>query len=122
MARCGDVMWLYDATAARDPKLRMFVCLDPAQGWCARVLSREPRHGGVPIAAAEYSFLSRDSYIETGMPIEMLEDEINQGRRAGQISTTTAQRIVAAWERSLVTPPCARDAVITELKSTFGIK
>jgi hypothetical protein len=124
-ARCGDVLWLFDGTARDAPKARMFVCLDPEQGWCARIVSRPPRHEPVAISRNDHPFLDHDSYIETGIPIEFLEDEladaIAAGRRVGRISADAARSIVAAWQRARVTPPYARDAVIRRVKEEFGI-
>ncbi len=103
----------------------MFVCLDPEQGWCARIVSRRPRHEPVAIARNDHPFLDHDSYIETGIPVEFyegeLEDAVTEGRLVGQISPDTARRIIAAWERAKVTPPHARDPVISRLKEEFGI-
>ncbi len=103
----------------------MFVCLDPEQGWCARIVSRPPRHEPVAVSRNDHPFLDHDSYIETGIPIEFLEDEladaIAAGRRVGRISADAARSIVAAWERARVTPPYARDAVIRRVKEEFGI-
>lgn len=123
--RCGDVLWLFDGTARGESKMRMFVCLDPEQGWCARIVSRQPRHDPVAIGRSDHPFLDHDSFIETGMPVEFyegeLEDAVADGRLAGRISADAARRIVAAWERAKVTPPYARDAVVKRVKDEFGI-
>jgi hypothetical protein len=121
MVSCGDVIWLYDATAARDAKTRMFVCLDPEQGWCARIVTRRPRHHPVLIRKSDHPFLDHDSYVETGMPVEFLDDDLATAGCAGRISGAVARSIVEAWQRSDVTPEEARDSVILRLKLEFGI-
>ena len=121
MARCGDVLVLYDATAARQPKARMFVCLDPEQGWCARIVTRQPRRHPVMMDPRDHPFLDHHSYIETGMPVEFLDDELESSRSVGRISASVAHRIVEAWQRSEVVPPQARDAVIARVRSEFKI-
>ena len=125
MVRCGDVLWLFDGTASSERKDRMFVCLDPEQGWCARIVSKRPRHEPVAIGRRDHPFLYHDSYIETGMPVDFLESEfedaVADGRRVGRISAAVARRIVLAWERADVAPPQARDAVVKRVKEEFGI-
>ncbi len=122
MARCGDVLWLFDGTAVRDRKMRMFVCLDPTQGWCARIVTRPPRHEPVLMERRDHRFLRHDSYVETGTPVEFGDDEIEEGRLAGRISADLARRMITAWERAEVAPPHARDAVIGHLREEFGIE
>ena len=77
------------------------------------------------MARNDHPFLHHDSYIETGIPVEFYEDElenaVSEGRLVGRISPDTARRIIAAWERAKVTPPYARDPVIRRLKEEFGI-
>jgi hypothetical protein len=121
MVSCGDVIWLYDATASRDTKTRMFVCLDPEQGWCARIITRRPRHHPVLIGKSDHPFLDHDSYIETGMPVEFLDDDLATAQCAGRILDAVARSIIDAWQRSEVTPEEARDAVIMRIKSQFEI-
>ncbi len=89
-------------------------------------MSRRPRHEPVAISRDDHPFLTHDSYIETGMPIEFyegeFEDALSEGHFAGRISADVARRIVAAWERAKVTPPYARDTVIKRMKEEFGIE
>jgi hypothetical protein len=122
--RCGDVVRLFDATAAGDAKDRMFVCLDPVNGWFARIVTREPRHYPIRLRAADNDFLDHDSHIETGIPVLFFDDELEEAEAAGQvgrISAEVAKRMLAAWERAEVTPLVVRELVTGQLRETFGL-
>jgi hypothetical protein len=124
VVRCGDVLVLFDSTAAHQVKDRMFVCVDPVEGWFARIVTREPRHYPVKITVADHPFLDHDSYIETGIPAQYQDDEIEEAEQAGirgRISEATAKRMLTAWEEAEVTPPLIRDAVLRHLRETYRL-
>jgi hypothetical protein len=122
---CGDVLWLFDGTAAGATKERMFVCLDPENGWFARIVTRQPRRDPVQLTIAAHPFLDHDSFVETGIPVEFYEGEIEEavdrGRNVGRISIEAARRVMIAWQGAEVTPPQARDVIVRRLRETFGL-
>jgi hypothetical protein len=126
LARVGDVLWLYDDTAARERKRRMFVCLDPERGWFARIVSDPPRHAKsddyVPVMRADHAFLDHDSFVETGREVDFGEDEFESIRPVGRISASCARRNIDAWQKSRVAPVEVRDVVVARLTSEFGIE
>ena len=85
MIRCGDVVQLFDATAAGDAKDRMWVCLDPVNGWFARIVTREPRHYPIRLRAADRGFLDHDSHIETGIPVQFYDEDLQEADTAGPV-------------------------------------
>ena len=104
----------------------MFVCLDPIQGWFARIVTREPRHWPVRLhAGPEHGFLDHDSYVETGIPVEFYDDDIEEAEARdgvlGRISADAARRMMNAWAEAEVTPPAARDVILQQLRETFGL-
>lgn len=124
MVRCGDVLWLFDGTAAGENKDRMFVCLEPTRGWFARIVTRQPRYRPVSLPESGHPFLRHDSYVETGMPVEFYEAEVDESERrgvAGRVSHTVAAAIVTAWSDARVTPPAAREEIVTRVRETYGL-
>jgi hypothetical protein len=122
--RCGDVVRLFDATAAGDAKDRMFVCLDPVNGWFARIVTREPRHHPVRLRATDHDFLDHDSHIETGIPVQFYDDDLQEAEATGpvgRISPEMATRMLDAWQRAEVTPPVVRDLVVRQLRETYRL-
>ena len=124
MIRCGDVVRLFDAAAAGVAKDRRFVCVDPVQGWFARIVTREPRHHPVRLRAADHEFLDHNSFVETGIPIQFFDDDLREADAAGavgRISEDVAKRMLTAWQEAEVTPPAVREAIQQHLRETFRL-
>lgn len=126
MLRCGDVLRLFDATAQGEVKDRWFVCLDPENGWFARIVTRRPRHQPVQLTQREHPFLDHDSYVEIGLTVTVSDNEIDQalaenGTPAGRISTHAAIQILAAWKRSELVPPSMMDAIVRHLTEQYRL-
>jgi hypothetical protein len=72
-----EVIWIYDQFI-RPPGPKMQVCVDPANGFFFRINERPKWQIPVQILQADNPFLTKDSYLECGSPLELDDYVIQQ--------------------------------------------
>lgn len=110
-----DVIWIYD-DCIRPPGPKMVVCVCPELGLFFRINSEGKWQTPVPLAKSpDHLFLSHDSYLECGEPLELddyvIEESINRKGIIGQVGRALVPQIVAAVEKAVTLSQNDKDII-----------
>jgi hypothetical protein len=95
-----DVIWIDDETIA-PPAPKMVACIHPENGWFYRINSRSHWKPAVWLPhATQAAFLSHDSFLECGDPLELddyvVEESIRRRGIIGCVAAIHSAEIIAA--------------------------
>lgn len=114
MIKVLDVIWVYDETI-RPPAPKMWVCLEPDLGLFFRINTEQWRTPIKLLQCDHSNFLTHDSYLECGQPIELTENELDDALRSrgviGRVDERLAPDILAVIESIDTVSPNDKTAI-----------
>ena len=114
-----QVIWIRDEFI-RPPGPKMIACVEPDKGWFFRINSKDK--WPVPVLLEQSlhrGFLTHDSYLECGSPLEisdyLIEQSLERDGILGSLDPCIAQRICDALGRSHKISPNDRALIVAAL-------
>jgi hypothetical protein len=99
----------------------MVVCVEPEAGYFFRINSEPKWQAPVLLKLIENPFLSHDSYLECGAPLDLDEYIVSEALREsaiiGRVNDNAIAPIIAALEKAYSVSPEDRDMICKVLRA-----